>query len=116
MAISDIIAMTSTNEGISNALLEGMYLKNVPVSTFAGGTEELIDNGKNGFLVDYCNEETLAAILHELYRNDQQRKQISRAARETVIQKFSMHSMATEVEHFCSETIESRKSKQDPKA
>jgi len=116
MAISDIIAMTSTNEGISNALLEGMYLKNVPVSTFAGGTEELIDNGKNGFLVDYCNEATLAAILHELYRNDQQRKQISRAARETVIQNFSMHSMTKEVVHFCSETIEYRKNKSDSKA
>ncbi len=108
MAVSDVIAMTSTNEGISNALLEGMYLKNAPVSTFAGGTEELIKIGKNGFLVDYCNEETLATILHELYRNDQQRKQISEAAKETVIQKFSMHSMTKEVVLFCQESIKSR--------
>ena len=105
MAVSDIIAMTSTNEGISNALLEGMYLNNVPVSTFAGGAEELINNGKNGFLVDYSNENALSTILLKLYQNDELRKQMSKAARETVIRQFSISLMATEVLNFCGDTI-----------
>ncbi len=108
IAVSDVIAMTSTNEGISNALLEGMYLKNVPVSTFAGGTEEIIENGRNGFLVDYSNENTLSAILLKLFQNNEQKKQISEAARETVIRKFSIPLMATEVLHFCEETVNER--------
>jgi glycosyltransferase involved in cell wall biosynthesis len=108
MAISDVIAMTSTNEGISNALLEGMYLKNVPVSTFAGGTEELINNEINGFLLDYGDESALSAILLKLYQDDKRRREISANARKTVIQKFSISSMAKEVTLFCRETIEPR--------
>ena len=56
MAASDVFVMTSTNEGISNALLEGMFLQNVPISTAAGGTTELIMNGENGFLVENATE------------------------------------------------------------
>ncbi|MGB7512154.1 MAG: glycosyltransferase [Pelodictyon phaeoclathratiforme] len=105
MAISDVIAMTSTNEGISNALLEGMYLKNVPVSTFAGGAEELINNERNGFLLDYSDEDALCKILLKLYQNDRQRKTISETARKTVIRNFSISSMTKEIELFCKETI-----------
>jgi glycosyltransferase involved in cell wall biosynthesis len=115
MAISDIIAMTSTNEGISNALLEGMYLKNAPVSTFAGGTEELINNEINGFLLDYGDESALSAILLKLYQDDKRRREVSETARETVIQKFSISSMAREVTQFCRETIELHQTTSNPK-
>ncbi|MBZ4218826.1 MAG: glycosyltransferase [Chlorobium sp.] len=114
MAISDVIAMTSTNEGISNALLEGMYLKNVPVSTFAGGTEELINKEINGFLLDYGDESALSAILLKLYRDDKRRKEISETARETVIQKFSISSMAREVTQFCRDTIKPHRTTSNP--
>jgi glycosyltransferase involved in cell wall biosynthesis len=115
MAISDVIAMTSTNEGISNSLLEGMYLKNVPVSTFAGGAEELIKNEKNGFLLDYSDEDALCTILLKLYQNDRQREVISENAKKTVIQKFSISSMTRDIEQFCKETIEARPIPSDQK-
>ncbi|MEI6650949.1 MAG: glycosyltransferase [Chlorobiaceae bacterium] len=115
LAISDLFAMTSTNEGLSNALLEAMYLNCVPLSTYAGGVREVITDKKNGFLFDYGDEKKLAELFRMLYNDEKQRIQVAKAAQERVIQQFSIPVMATEVAHFCSETIESRKSKSDPK-
>ncbi|NTW09855.1 MAG: glycosyltransferase, partial [Chlorobiaceae bacterium] len=101
MTIGDVIAMTSKNEGISNALIEGMYLGNVPVSTFAGGSEELIMDGRNGFLVEYGDSGRLEGVLSELAENREIRKRLSSAAKETVKAGFSLDVMQREMIDFC---------------
>jgi glycosyltransferase involved in cell wall biosynthesis len=109
MAAADVIAMTSQNEGIANALLEGMYLGNVPVSTFAGGSEELVRNGRNGFLVEFGNTEKLAEIFHELFENRECRKNMASAARETILSSYSLDTMRQEILDFCTTIIESER-------
>ncbi|ACF42718.1 glycosyltransferase [Pelodictyon phaeoclathratiforme] len=106
IAISDIFAMVSTNEGLSNALLEAMYLCCPPLSTYAGGVREVITDNKNGFLFDYGDEEALATLLLQLYRDERQRIQLGKNARETVLRKFSIPVMTQEIMQFCRETIE----------
>jgi len=101
LARSHIFAMVSKNEGIANALLEGMYLGNAPVSTRAGGSEEAIDHGVNGYLLDYGDVETLANTLLELYQAPQLRETIARQARERVIKQFALERMSREVIDFC---------------
>ena len=108
LAISDLFAMTSTNEGLSNALLEAIYLGCVPLSTYAGGVREVITSEKNGFLFDYGDVERLAELLQMLYHNGEQRERIAKAAKETVLRKFSIPLMAAEIGQFCRETMESR--------
>lgn len=105
IAASDVIAMLSTNEGISNALLEGMYLKNVPLSTFAGGATELINEGTNGFLIDYGNEQQLATTLQQLYTNSKLRTTLSVAAKATILAQFSLPRMTQAVATLCKKTI-----------
>ena len=46
---SDVFTLTSIVEGLSIALLEAMYLGSAPVSTFAGGVEEVITDGEKRF-------------------------------------------------------------------
>lgn len=104
MKISDVFVSASKSEGLSNALLEGMFLKCVPVSTFSGGAAEIIEEGVNGFLVSYDDQEKLAAILSELYRNPDRRMTVAAAAKRTASQKFSISSMEREILDFCTET------------
>lgn len=104
LAITDIFAMTSTNEGLSNALLEAMYLDCVPLSTYAGGVREVITDNKNGFLFDYGDDEQLAELLLRLYKNNDQRERVANNARATVICKFSIPVMASEIAQFCEKT------------
>ena len=100
LAASDVFAMTSTNEGISNALLEAMYLENAPVSTYAGGSEEVISDGENGFLVDYGNEEKLAETIKKLYHDRKTLEYIAQNAHKNVTTQFSIANMKQEIEHF----------------
>ncbi len=102
MAASDVFAMTSTSEGISNALLEAMYLDSVPVSTRAGGTEEFISDGENGFLVEYGDEESLASKLLQLYSNSEMRSRMADSGEKTIVEKFSMPVMKKNIVDFCS--------------
>ncbi len=103
LASSDVFAMTSINEGISNALLEAMYLKNAPVSTRAGGSEETVTDGKNGLLVDYGDEHALAEAFDRLYNNPGLTEQLADRAAQTVTEMFSMDRMTREILSFCKE-------------
>ena len=105
LAASDVFAMTSTNEGISNALLEAMYLENAPVSTYAGGSEEVITDGKNGFLLDYGDEMKLVRAITNLFNDSTLIKNIALKAHQQVIEQFSTEHMSKKIESFCKEMI-----------
>ncbi len=101
LAASDIFAITSTNEGLPNALLEAMYLGAAPISTRAGGADEAIDDGENGLMLDYGDEETLASALQQLVDSPELRARYGAKARERIIERFSMERMGREIVEFC---------------
>ncbi len=105
LAASDVFAMTSTNEGISNALLEAMYLSNAPISTRAGGSEEVITDGENGLLVDYGDEMKLVRAITNLFNDSTLTKNIALKAHQQVIEQFSTEHMSKKIESFCKEMI-----------
>ncbi|RXK88717.1 glycosyltransferase [Chlorobaculum sp. MV4-Y] len=108
LAASDIFAVTSTNEGLPNALLEAMYLGNAPVSTRAGGVEEVIDDSLNGLLLDYGDEEALSSALQLLVESPERRAEFARQAKARIIEQFSMERMASEIAGFCREVAGKR--------
>ena len=101
LAASDIFAVTSTNEGLPNALLEAMYLDNAPVSTRAGGADEAIDDGLNGFMLDYGDEEALSNALQRLVESPELRARFAAKAKAQIIERFSMERMGREIIEFC---------------
>lgn len=105
----DLFVSSSTSEGIANALLESMALGSVPVSTFSGGADELISDGRNGFLVHYGDEAHLASIFSDLLRNPEERQRLAANACETVTQQFSTERMRTDLLEFCSEILTKRR-------
>lgn len=101
---SGIFVMTSRLEGLSIALLEAMYLGNVPVSTLAGGgVTEIVQDGENGFLVENDNEEGLASVLLRLCRNSELRGKVAALARDTVATRYSQALVARRMVEFCGE-------------
>ena len=51
MIDSDLLLLPSIEEGIANVCIEAMFCKLLVLSTNCGGMEELIEDGKTGFLV-----------------------------------------------------------------
>lgn len=96
----DVFVSASSSEGISNALIEAMYLNCVPISTPSGGIEEIMRDGENGFLVAHADKKKLAALIDELYHNPKRRQSMGTAAHETVLQAFSLDRMEKELLDF----------------
>jgi glycosyltransferase involved in cell wall biosynthesis len=108
ISASDVYVANSKNEGISNALLEAMYLKKAVITTDAGGTEEFIRHRQNGLLIQREAPEELAESLSILYRNKKLRERLAEEGCRTIMEKFSLARMKEEIVSFCEELMDGR--------
>lgn len=79
---SEIFVLSSDYEGMSNSLLEALAMGMPVISTDhpIGGAREVIENGKNGFLVPIKNVDILSKKLVELIENKELQKKFSKEA------------------------------------
>jgi glycosyltransferase involved in cell wall biosynthesis len=76
-----------------------MAMEKPLVTTDVGGVRELV--GEAGIIVPPADSEALAnAMLNIMEISDQQRKEIGRAARERIMQSFSINAKADEWEQL----------------
>ncbi len=101
--MSDVYITVSQNEGISNALLEAMYLEKAVVTSRAGGVEEGIVDSHNGLLLESRDIESGADRLVQLFRDNALRSSLGEKARITVKEKFSIDKMTDDITEFCYE-------------
>ncbi|RKX89581.1 MAG: hypothetical protein DRZ90_17015 [Spirochaetes bacterium] len=95
---SQLFALITGNEGISNALLEAMVLGIPVLTTTAGGTEDFLVDGENGFLVDDSPEAVSRRLQEILISEDL--KAIGLRGRTTVLDFFSIERMTDDLEKF----------------
>lgn len=81
---SSIYLMSSVTESFGIVLIEAMSY-GLPCVAFdsAEGATELIEDGKNGFLISYRNKEEYAKKVIELIQNKKERTQLGKNGRET---------------------------------
>jgi len=83
-------------EGVSNSIIEYMSLEKPVIATEGGGTNEVIEDGKNGFLIGHKAVGGLAEKLLYLYNNPAIRKQMGERALQTIYDKFLLDRMTEE--------------------
>lgn len=89
----DVVILTSDEhsiEGSPNALLEAMAMERAIVATRVGGVAEIIDDGKQGLLVDAGDSTAFANRLVELLRDDFLRRHLGSAARHRIISRHGI--------------------------
>lgn len=101
----DIFMMTSEFEGLPIALLEAMSMGCTPACTAAGGIPELVKDNQNGILVPVTKPELLVERLSVYLKEPDRLKVLGKAARETVINSFSMQKMVNELETIYDEIL-----------
>lgn len=89
LSISYAGALTSFNEGFSNAILEYMAASLPVVATNVGGASEAIVENETGFLVESDNDEMFANRLIELLEGEEKARQFGAKGRKIVEEKFS---------------------------
>jgi sugar transferase (PEP-CTERM/EpsH1 system associated) len=92
--IFDIFVLPSKNEGVSLTLLEAMATKKPVVATSVGGNKEIIEHGKDGYLVPPCSPKKLREAVLDMVKSNGKAEQLGIAAYEEVKEKYSLEKMA----------------------
>jgi len=92
-------------EGISNSILEYMALGKPVVATYGGGTNEVVKDGYNGYLVDSGSVKQLTDKIQEFLNNRQLAKEFGMNGRKIVLQKFNSSKMSQEYYRLFEELI-----------
>ncbi len=87
----DVFVSASSQEGMSNAMLEAIASGLPLVATHCEGLDELVAD--NGLVVDEPEPETLAAAISTLIRDPSKRRTMSRAARRQA-ERFTWRAVA----------------------
>ena len=89
----DIYVCSSVKEGFPYSILEAMAAGLPIVSTNVGGIPEMIQNQKNGLLIEPKNPSELATSIKFLIENPELANQLGNQAKITVKEKFSIKKM-----------------------
>lgn len=101
ISIFDIGVLTTNTkiheEGISNSIMEYMALKKPVIATDSGGTRELVENEKTGFLVRPFSVTDLADKLEVLLTNPKLAESFGRAGKYRIENEFNFYQFSSKI-------------------
>lgn len=90
----DLFVLPSRREGFSISLLEAQACALPAVASATSGTDEIIEDGDTGLLVEIGSEDELEAALLELLDDPAERSAMGRRGRARVRRRYSLESAA----------------------
>jgi len=97
-ACMDVFVLASKWEGMPYALLEAMAIARAVVVTAVGGCKDILEQGKNGFLVPVSRPGMLAEAVCLLLEKAALRQRIGEAAAKTIIRHYYIEDRIHELE------------------
>ena len=99
----DVAVLSSDYEGSPLSVMEYMAAGKPVVSTRVGGLPELIEEGRQGLLVEPRSPEALAEAVGRLLRDPEEARRMGVAGRERQQREFSLDAMVRRVEQLYEE-------------
>jgi glycosyltransferase involved in cell wall biosynthesis len=93
MRAADLLVLPSREEGLSNVLLEAMAAALPVVASDAGGSPELVADGRSGLLFPNGDVEALGDALTRLLTEPVLRAQMGSAARTRIEREFAIDTL-----------------------
>jgi glycosyltransferase involved in cell wall biosynthesis len=106
---SDIIALTSLNEGTPVSLIEAQASGKPVISTRVGGIEEVITENITGLLSDINDDEGFCKNLLRLTEDDELRSQLAEGGTANVVNKYSYHRLVRDMSGLYNELLRDKK-------
>ncbi len=94
--LMDVCVLATYSEGLSNSVMEYMALMKPVVVTMGGGSNEIVEDEKTGFLVRPSNPGELSKRIEQLLDDENLREKMGQAGREMIARKFSITRMVDE--------------------
>jgi len=92
---ANVYVSTSLNEGMSNTMLEALSAGLPVIATQTGGTDEMVKNGINGFIVKTNDPADLVAKIEKIRQDFKLEKKMSFESRR-LAKKMSWNNIARE--------------------
>lgn len=109
---SDIACFPSWEDTFGLTCAEAMLVEAITIGSTSGGMNEIIENEKNGFLVEPKNSELLARTIEKAIKmNEQEKVRMSALAKEKIINKFSTDVIVKQMLEYYQEVITNYQSK-----
>jgi glycosyltransferase involved in cell wall biosynthesis len=93
LATSDIVILSSAFEALGLSLIEAMAAKKAVIGAKVDGIKEIVENGKNGFLVELRNEKKMAEAILLLLSDSKLCQKMGENGFEFVKAKFPLEKM-----------------------
>ncbi len=106
-ASGGVVVCTSKAESFGMAVVEAMARGCVVVVPKSGPFTEFVTHGESGLLYEEDDSDHAAGLIHEALANEELRTRLGRAARRTVLERFSPEKVVDALENFL-ETYGSR--------
>ena len=100
LAVFDLFAFPSLNEGMGRALIEAMAVGLPAVATRVGGIPDVVADGETGLLVPARDEAALADALLKLLRDPARRQAYGQAARRSMDERFDVSAMVRAIDRL----------------
>jgi glycosyltransferase involved in cell wall biosynthesis len=95
---SDLFVLPSRTEAFPNSLLEAMAAALPSIASDVGGIPEVVEHDVNGLLVPVANSQVLAEAIVALLLDAPRAAALGKAARQTIVSRYSFERMAGEME------------------
>jgi len=96
----DVFVLPSVKEGFPWTILEAMAAKLPIVATNVGAIPEIIESGKNGFMVQPKDPEAIKKAIEEILSNDKLQQELGIQAHQTVLFKYDLDRMVKQIEEL----------------
>lgn len=105
MAAADVVALTSMQDGLPNALLEAMASRRPIVATRADGPEYVITDGDHGYVVEPNDDERFSECLARLLADPQLRWRMGTSGRAHVEREYQMDVWCRRLADYIAESL-----------
>ncbi|MDA7744473.1 glycosyltransferase [bacterium] len=99
---SDIVCLTSLNEGTPVSLIEAQAASRPIVSTRVGGIEDIVLEDRSAYLCDKSDGQSFANFLIKLIDNQELRISMGKAGKENAFEKFNYSRLVSDISHLYS--------------
>lgn len=105
IASLDVLLFPPRYEAFGRVIIEAFACSVPVVSTYSGGPEEVIENGKDGFLCKIGDTKAMAQAVIDLYQNRNLCTRISENAHKKFLERFTIDRTVREIRSVIDETI-----------